>query len=131
MPLNVHYLLADGCSPGAVYNTMCVCANLPSPSHITLLAGSSVATPVQFSRLTASDYSGRLHIDVDNKPAEDYVKLTTSVCSGSTHLQLEPQLQERSSEVRGHILFMLCEMTCFMFCMHIMHFTAATLLLIL
>jgi hypothetical protein len=79
---------ARGCSQ-CVY-TVCVCANLPSPSHITLLAGSSVATPVQFSRLTASDHSGRLHLDVDNKPAEDYVKLTTSVCSGSTHLQLEP-----------------------------------------
>lgn len=61
MPLSIQYLFAGTCSPGAeacVY-TQCVClsvcANLPGPSHITLLAGSSVATPVHFSRLTASD----------------------------------------------------------------------------
>jgi hypothetical protein len=80
---------------------MCVRAKLPGPSHITVLTGSSVATPVHFSRLTASDRSGRLHLDVDNKPAEDYVKLTTSACFGSTHWQVEPQLYERKSKVRG------------------------------
>jgi hypothetical protein len=105
IPLNMHYLFAGSCIPGGwvqfVYMMcVCVCANSPGPSHITPLAGSSVTTPVQFSRLTASDHSGRLHLDVDNKPAEDYVQLTTSVCFGSTHWQLEPQLYERKTEVR-------------------------------
>jgi len=71
---------------------MYVRAKLPGPCHTTLLAGSSVTTTVEFSRLKASDCSGRLHIDVDNKPAENYVKLATGVRFGSTHWQVKRRL---------------------------------------
>jgi hypothetical protein len=64
---------------------MYVRAKLPGQYRTTVLAGSGVRTTVEFSRLKASDCGGRLRIDVDNKPAENYVKLATGVPFGSTH----------------------------------------------
>lgn len=82
-------------------------AKLPGPCHTTLLAGSSVTTAVEFSRLKASDCSGRLRIDVDNKPAENYVKLATGVRFGSTHWQVKRHLYWRNNKlVYSFIIFM-------------------------
>jgi hypothetical protein len=78
-------LLFSASEPWCVY----LRAKLSGSCHTTLLAGSSVTTTVEFSRLKASDCGGRLHIDVDNKPAENYVKLATGVLFGSTHWQVK------------------------------------------